>query len=169
MTPSSADVRSLERLQQFHAALAEFARRFGQRVSALEVQHSRACDFIERRHTALGSRVADLDEFLSTADEETDTWEIEQELEEAQSELEEALECEIRANAARTRYHQQAARIRALLQSGIPQGRSLLQRKIENLHEVLAIPLPETSSGRGSMAARIVMADAARPSAEARA
>jgi hypothetical protein len=167
MNRLSVDVGDPERLQQFHAALAEFITRFGQQVSALEVQHSRASEFLERRHTALASRVADLEELLSTADEDTDTWAIEQELEEAQSELEETIECKVRANAARTRYHQQAARIRGLLQSGIPQGRSFLQRKIDVLHEIVAIAPPEISTAGGSIAATSATAGAAPSSAGA--
>ncbi|MBZ5506409.1 MAG: hypothetical protein LAO78_13190 [Acidobacteriia bacterium] len=165
MNPS-ADVRSLERLEQFDAALAEFIKRFGRHVSALEAQHSRACDYIERRHTALSSRVADLEELLYAADEETDTYEIEQELEEARSQLEEAIDCELRANEARARYRREAARIHGLLQSGIPQGRSFLQRKIEVLHEILAVAMPESSSP-GASTGDVSAGVAAAPSSPA--
>lgn len=151
MTSHSADVRSLERIQQLHAALAVFIQRFGRHVSALAARHSRSCDHIERKHTAFSCRVADLEEMLYEADEDSDTSYIEEELEEARTQLEKAIECEMRAKAARARYHQQSVRVQALLQSGIPQGQSFLQSKINALHEILGVTLNDGSSPGASM------------------
>ncbi|HWZ46436.1 MAG TPA: hypothetical protein VNW97_23385 [Candidatus Saccharimonadales bacterium] len=157
MTANSVDVRSLERLQRFHAALAAFIRRFSGHISTLDAQYSRAYNYIERRHTALSSRVGDLEQILYEADEDSDISHLEEQLEEARSLLEETLECEVRVNAALARHQQQLARIHSLLRSGIPRGRTVLQRKIDALHDILGVivhdvPVPGASIGQTSAA-----------------
>jgi hypothetical protein len=100
---------------------------------------------------------------LYEADEDSDTSYVEEELEEARAQLEEATECEMRAKAARIRYRQQSVRIQALLQSGIPQGQSFLQSKINALHEILSVTLNDGSSPGASMGQASAIPSASSP------
>jgi hypothetical protein len=157
---NSIDLRSLERLKDFHNALVQFANRADGRISRLESQFSRARDYLSKKHTAFSHRVDMLEQMLYQADEECDTSQIEEKLDEARADLDRAIQCEAHVDAAESRYRQHLARVQAVLRSGIPEARNMLERKIGQLHDVLGVPVnhaPGRNSSVGSILSSAAM------------